>query len=258
MHHQNEFFTDEVSKALDAYVYRLVDPRCGSTFYVGKGRGNRVFQHAHEATFNINEDQDILGPKLELIREIHADNLKVECIIHRHGLSDEIAFEVESALIDAYANLRNAVRGHHASERGISSVSDIQYRYNLPTCDLSPEHKLVLIKINKINGDRNEDTIYRLVRYCWKLNKDRAERADYVLAVDRGVIIGAFIADQWLSATPDNFDDIEYADGSEAKRWGFKGKKAPISIIDQYVGSHGKRVTNIDLSSQYPVRYWNL
>jgi len=28
------------------YVYRLVDPRTLHTFYVGKGCGDRVFQHA--------------------------------------------------------------------------------------------------------------------------------------------------------------------------------------------------------------------
>ena len=27
------------------YVYRLIDPRNGETFYVGKGKNNRVFDH---------------------------------------------------------------------------------------------------------------------------------------------------------------------------------------------------------------------
>ncbi len=31
------------------YVYRLVDPNTGHTFYVGKGKGDRVFQHVKEA-----------------------------------------------------------------------------------------------------------------------------------------------------------------------------------------------------------------
>ena len=30
---------------MNYYVYRLIDPRNGETFYVGKGKGNRVFQH---------------------------------------------------------------------------------------------------------------------------------------------------------------------------------------------------------------------
>ena len=38
-------FPPEVQGILGIYVYRLIDPRNGQTFYVGKGKGNRVFQH---------------------------------------------------------------------------------------------------------------------------------------------------------------------------------------------------------------------
>ena len=41
----NDSFPPEVSAELKTYVYRLIDPRNGETFYVGKGRGNRVFAH---------------------------------------------------------------------------------------------------------------------------------------------------------------------------------------------------------------------
>ena len=36
-------FPSEVIKELGYYVYRLIDPRNGETFYVGKGKGNRIF-----------------------------------------------------------------------------------------------------------------------------------------------------------------------------------------------------------------------
>lgn len=38
-------FPPGVMEHLGWYVYRLIDPRDGSTFYVGKGKGNRVFAH---------------------------------------------------------------------------------------------------------------------------------------------------------------------------------------------------------------------
>ncbi|MCR2307669.1 hypothetical protein NSX65_32680, partial [Salmonella enterica] len=38
-------FPSGVIEHLGWYVYRLIDPRDGSTFYVGKGKGNRVFAH---------------------------------------------------------------------------------------------------------------------------------------------------------------------------------------------------------------------
>jgi hypothetical protein len=39
---QPDSFPPEVIDRLKWYVYRLVDPRNGETFYVGKGKGNRV------------------------------------------------------------------------------------------------------------------------------------------------------------------------------------------------------------------------
>ena len=38
-------FSHEVVSELGSYVYMLKDPRNDSMFYVGKGRGNRVFDH---------------------------------------------------------------------------------------------------------------------------------------------------------------------------------------------------------------------
>ena len=40
-----ESFPGEVARRHNTYVYRLIDPRDGETFYVGKGQGNRVFSH---------------------------------------------------------------------------------------------------------------------------------------------------------------------------------------------------------------------
>ncbi len=253
----DDFFTYEVSDRLAAYVYRLIDPRNGETFYVGKGRGNRIFQHALEASFVRDRGSDIMGPKLDRIREIRASGHAVDYVIHRHGMTDEVAFEVEAALIDAYPSLHNAVRGHHANLHGLATAKEIQYRYNVASCELSADDRLLLIKINKIAGGRDPDEIYRLVRFCWKLRKDRAEKASYVLAVDRGIVVGAFVANEWLSATAQNFPDFPYADGSEANRWGFVGVPAPADVVTRYVGTHGKRITNIDLTSQQTIRYWN-
>ena len=42
-------FSAIVEEKLEWYVYALIDPRDGRLFYIGKGKGNRVFAHAHEA-----------------------------------------------------------------------------------------------------------------------------------------------------------------------------------------------------------------
>ena len=47
-------FTSEVIEQLKYYVYRLIDPRNGQTFYVGKGKGNRLYAHINDALKNYN------------------------------------------------------------------------------------------------------------------------------------------------------------------------------------------------------------
>src|SRR5512139_1648320 len=107
-HMPHDRFPVEVSEKLKTYVYRLIDPRNGETFYVGKGNGNRVFAHIR---LERKLGGDELDNKAKRIREIHAAGFEVGHVIHRHGLDDETAFEVEAALIDAYPGLTNIADG---------------------------------------------------------------------------------------------------------------------------------------------------
>ncbi len=52
------------------------------------------------------------------------------------------------------------------------------------------------------------------------------------LATTQGLIVGAFVADKWLEATPENFDGREEMPG----RLGFVGREAPEEIKSLYVG----------------------
>ena len=82
-------FPQEVVEALGCYVYRLIDPRSGETFYVGRGRGQRIFSHASGEVDD--ENQDAVDPKLARIREIRALGMDVQHVIHRHGMSEAVA-----------------------------------------------------------------------------------------------------------------------------------------------------------------------
>ena len=106
-------FDEKTISHLGYYVYALIDPRTNLPFYIGKGLGNRVFEHLKSS---VNCDDESL--KLDKIRSIFADKLKVEHIIIRHGLTEKESLEVEASLID-YSNfyqfnLDNIVEGHHS------------------------------------------------------------------------------------------------------------------------------------------------
>jgi len=91
-------FPEEVAMSVGNYVYRLIDPRNGETFYVGKGRGNRVFQHVQAADIESLEDEDAVSLKMSRIRAIRGAGLNVIHVIHRHEIPDEAVNEVEAAL----------------------------------------------------------------------------------------------------------------------------------------------------------------
>ncbi|MFM8535814.1 MAG: LEM-3-like GIY-YIG domain-containing protein, partial [Acidimicrobiia bacterium] len=174
-------FSPYVSAQLKFYVYRLIDPRNGETFYVGKGTGNRVFAHVNG---ELTTTDDALTDKLLRIREIRLSGFEVAHVIHRHGLSEEQAFEVEGALIDAYPEVTNLASGRAADERGVMHAKEIIERYEAPEAKF--QHKVLLITINRSAPER--DSINEAVRYAWKLDPRKAKQAEYVLAVQQGLI----------------------------------------------------------------------
>ena len=252
-------FSEQVSKQLNNYVYRLIDPRNGETFYVGKGKGNRVFDHATGVKLKAIDDDSDLSDKHERILAILNAKLEVMHVIHRHDLSDEAVFEVEAALIDAFPGLTNAQGGHGSNSKGPMNHLQIIRKYELPELDAEISEKLVLININALEILYDREAIYDQVRFSWRISANRARKADYVLAVVRGVVVGAFVAHEWLLATRENFPDISDADRSDGTRYGFKGAQAPSDIWERFVGADGKRVINNDMKHiQYPIRYWKV
>jgi len=239
-----EGFSEEVKQKINYYVYRLIDPRNGETFYVGKGKNDRVFQHIQE---KIDENQDSNDLKLRRIREIKGSGLKVIHIIHRHGMDERTAMEVESALIDAFPGITNVNQGIGSEQRGVNSTEEIQRLYQAGVADFE-NGKFILINVNR--SFPNERNLYDATRFAWRINVRKARRAEAVIAVQQGLIKGVFKAEEWLPATRDNFplmpEDVQ-------GRYGFRGK----DVSENYQHLLHKRIPDkySRRGAQNPVRY---
>lgn len=220
-------FPPEVIERLITYVYRLIDPRNGETFYVGKGVGNRVFAHIRSEKAS---DGDDLTDKIQRIREINQAGFEVAHVIHRHGMDDATALEVEAALIDAYPGLTNIAGGSGSGDFGTMHAREIVRRYSAEQAVF--EHKALLICISRSAAERS---YYDATRFAWKISQSKAEKAEVVLATVRGMIVDAFVATEWLPATAANFPGLIDEDGLPG-RLGFVGQRAPKDLRDFYVG----------------------
>ncbi|MBQ5316524.1 MAG: hypothetical protein J6I96_03115 [Oscillospiraceae bacterium] len=219
-------FSSEVTEQLKYYVYRLIDPRTGLTFYVGKGKGNRVYAHINDALKNYNgesyedKEEDEISAKIRHIREIRDLGLEVIHIIHRYGLTEKEAYEVEAALIDCYPGLTN-VQGGHSPDRGVCNADLLQRLLSYEEFEDRDELKYCIIKItDQMVYERG--SIYEAVRKYWKVNLNRIQKVPYVLASLNGVIVDVFKTEKW------------YAPPECPERCMFDGKQAPKQICDLF------------------------
>lgn len=86
------------------YVYTLADPRDGAVFYVGKGKGLRMYQHAQEARSDKGSGN---RRKIERIKEIQAAGLEpIASVVAEHE-DEQDAFDHEADLIAVTPGLTN-------------------------------------------------------------------------------------------------------------------------------------------------------
>ncbi len=190
----------EESPSRKFYVYRLIDSRTYQTFYVGKGCGDRVFLHVDNVrklvcNYQVSFD-DTISLKEKLILEIIASGNKVIPVIHRYGLTEKEAFEVEAALIDAFSGLTNIQRGHF-SERGPITVEDLRNVIAMSEYT-EPDDKYIIIKTTP-STIISEGSLYEATRKSWRADLTKAKKYKYVVSVVYGVVREVSEVSKWYA-----------------------------------------------------------
>lgn len=239
-------FDVKTAEALRCYVYVLSDPDTNKPFYIGKGTGNRVFDHV-----KCSLEKETRNDKCDTIRAIHAKNKKVQHRIVRHGLNEKTAYHVESALIDYLSflghKLTNEVRGHHSIENGLMTTDEVSGKYNAK-CLEKLDHPAVIININKTykRGD-GVNGVYKATKEKWVIAEFRRNTLVYALAEYKGLIVEVFKIDEWYPAP------VTDKNGKPKIRWGFNGRVAEDSTHEKYINKSVAHIKKPGASN--PIRY---
>ena len=235
-------FSPSVTEKLGFYVYFLIDPETDRIFYVGKGTGNRIFAHL-EFALNSPKESDKLGK----IREIHQKGLQVKHRIHRHGLTEKEAFEVEASLIDFIGldALTNKVSGQNSNDRGQMTVTDVIAMYEAPQIDI--REPVILITVNRLfRRGMDAAALYEITRGNWVVGK-RREKVEFALAVYNGIVRQVYEIHYWFPV------EARSPKQKTRQRWRFEGVVS--STMQHYVG--GSVENYISLGAQNPIKYIN-
>jgi hypothetical protein len=213
-------FSQLTIEKIGCYVYCLINPEDNSTFYIGKGVGNRVFTHAAG-----DLDSNLDSEKIEIIRNIRSKGLEVEHYIIRYRLTEKEAFEVEAALIDfvGIENLTNIVKGHH-TEKGKISCKELDVLLGAEKINIIDN--VLIIKINTLyRTGMTLEEIYEATRQSWVLNKEKVKNVDYVLSVHSGIVREVFKPTNWFTVKTE----------IDKNRIAFEGEVADTSVRNRYL-----------------------
>ena len=226
-------FSNEVISKLKYYVYLYIDPVINEVFYVGKGKGNRVFAHL---------DDGSESEKVAYIQRLKSQNMEPRIEILVHGIEDEeTALRVESSVIDLLGkeNLTNLQSGYKSAVFGRMNIEQIRSAYQRDPVRI--KEPAILIRINQaFRYSMSEIELYDYTRGRWKLNPERAKKARYAFSIYEGTvqevyeIIDWYEAGKTFSVRNDNKNISREAGVGIEGRYEFVGNIAPDSVRNRY------------------------
>ena len=236
-----EQWSPVTQEELKYYIYALADPRTKEIFYIGKGKGNRAYQHARAAAALSASDVEtsIASRKLERIQGLLKDGLEPEILLLRHGLeSEHQSYEVEASLLDfarlldpsaekrdVSVQLTNVAGGWHSAARGLMSAADAEALYAAEPLERDDfTARAIAFRVPRlwVPGMPMEE-LFEATHGWWRLGPRRT-RADYAITVSKGVIRAIFSIERgsWRLRR----DGDRGWERDEKPRWGFDGAPA--------------------------------
>ena len=252
-------FSEKTIQALgEYYVYALIDSRVNQIFYIGKGSGNRVFEHEEEDINNPYSNKE----KLNKIREIKEAGYEVGKIIINDHLTEDEAYAAEASLINAFnyiSTLTNIVSGHHTTEAlTVEEYERINGAAELKETDI--KHSILVIRINKLyRSNMSETELYNAIRGIWKLSYKKVKDIQYVFGVYNSLIVGLYKPTEWFICKEDKDQlprkDIILTKENEDRLF-FRDEyfEKGILIQNNYLGKSINGL-NIKQGAQNPVTY---
>jgi len=250
-------FSKKSIENLKHYVYALVDPETENIFYIGRGKGNRGFQH-------LKENNDDKSEKSKTIAAIRAKGQEPRLDIIRYGLNAKSVIEVEAAIIDSLGltNITNEIRGFD-TERGRSKSEDLNTQLGGKPLSVNEiKDNVILFFCHKSLAEGNNH--YDSTRQFWRLAENRIRKVDnngnlyykYAFTMKGNTVLDIFKILQWFPAgttvssreykslnkntnewefTGTNRNSSEFRNYDiEKKRWEFIGSRPDEKILKKY------------------------
>lgn len=196
------------------YVYCLTDMKKDKILYIGKGCGNRIFEHEQAAR---SQDGDIDVPARKAIAKCK----KLGRYIISYHLTEAEAQTAETTLIHFVKSvlgkkLKNKSAGCGAGGIRAEALDD---RFKFTPCpldNLNPDGLVLAVKIqDALDLDTDEETDYRFDNQDdanlksrtlgnWVIGKDAASKVKYIIGIHTGLqnaVVSAYEVDGFETMT---------------------------------------------------------
>lgn len=220
------------------YVYCLMDPRNDECFYVGKGKGNRIFKHKQDAQRQLlyedifrEENKDNL--KFNRINEICSNDLNVLGYIISYGLTESEAFSAENVLINFLnltnkTTLTNMINGHGSKAYLVEDLEN-EFGYDSINLENINTNELILaVKIrdafllDKDESKRDRNNLKSRTLGNWIIGKDKIHKIKYIIGINTGAnnaVVSAYeVSYEQAESTETNSGRTRYAFIALSKR----------------------------------------